>query len=242
MASPFENVAAASLPADALSALAELRTRPKLTMAMATERIWLRFPAADAAVLRVILPLPGLDLYERRGDAWYRFARSLPSFDFPEKLENRPLNEVLFPGPLDALSPPAAREAPESLRLIADPYPRPASAARCLIADLARWADKVPAARLAQLEAVCRGDEILVRGRRLPPLARARLYWGRTVLIPLGRRPEPDVPEQVLREAFGVEPFELILWEVERVEALDSAMLQPLSRAAIRLACAEAAP
>jgi hypothetical protein len=242
MAAPFESTAAASLPADALPALANLRTHSNLEVAVGGGRLWLRFPCGDAAVLHVILPLMGLELYERRGDVWHRFGRHLPSFGFPEELEYRPLAEILFPSALDIVSPPATPDPPLTLSLIGDAHPRPATAARCSLPDLGRWADQMPAARLAELDAVRHGNEILLRGRRLPPFVRAKLYWGQTLLIPLGLRPEPEVPDQIMRAAFALEADDLLLWESDRLEAIPAALLQPLTRAALRLACAEIAP
>src|SRR5438552_1272829 len=82
--------------------------------------------------------------------------------------------------------------------------------------------------------AACRGRRVLLLGERLPLLDGAERFWGETVLIPLGRRPEPELPESAVRAALGVGEEELLLFANVDVEIISRAALQSLSRARIR--------
>jgi hypothetical protein len=136
---------------------------------------------------------------------------------------------------------PAGDVSPDrlTLTLAPDARPRPASALTCSPGELARWADGTPAARLAALEAAWRKGFVLVLGARLPPLASARRYWGETVLVPLGYRPEPDLPPGALRDALGVTAEELLLLDESSAEAVPRSAFRPLTRARVRLAARE---
>jgi len=244
MTTPMNEVCCASFAAGALAVLADLRARDDIKASVAGGRAWVRWPAGDDNVLLRVLAVEGVELYARRGDRWHRFGAALPAFDFPEGLEFRPLHAILFPAPvmpvpageaLRGLTPPARL----ALVLAPDARPRPASALTCTAAELARWADGTPAARLAALEAAwCKG-RVLVLGARLPPLASGRRYWGEAVLVPLGFRPEPDLPPGAVRDALGLTAEELLLLDEGSAEVVPRSALRPLTRARARLAARE---
>jgi hypothetical protein len=162
----------------------------------------------------------------------------LPAFDVPSDAEARPLLHVLTPAPVQSESgAPSFR--PLTLRLVRDDRPRAASALCCTLAELAGWAEQATSKQLAALTAICAGECVLLRGERLPPLAAAERYWGRTVLTPLGFRPEPELSEGALREALPLRDEEIALLGENGFEAIDARLFQPLTRAAVRLAVRE---
>ena len=57
--------------------------------------------------------------------------------------------------------------------------------------------------------------------------------------MPLGFRPDPDLPPATLREAIGAEADELALLHEGGTERIPRAAFQPLTRASIRLALRE---
>jgi hypothetical protein len=230
----FDDVCAAALPADALASLAALRCEPGLQVATAYGRLWLRFEPGSERVLRGILPLYGVALFTFRDGAWRHFGQSLPAFDFPHGMRFESLYQLLFPAAVLPVPAAAAPIQPVRLTLAPDDRPRPTTAMVCSMPALAAWADTVPSARLRRLHAVMRGGRILVLGQMLPLLAGATRFWGKLVLVSLGSRPEPDLPESALREAAGVEADELLLLGQERVDAVPRAALATLSRAALR--------
>jgi hypothetical protein len=61
------------------------------------------------------------------------------------------------------------------------------------------------------------------------------------VLIPLGQRPEPELPSGAIREALGIAVDELLLMTDAAAEVISKAVLRPLTRAQIRLALEELA-
>jgi hypothetical protein len=238
--SSLHDVCLASLPRESLPALAPLRAVPGLTVALVGDRAWLRW-TPDDAVLRAVLPISGVILYVELDGRWYRYGRHLPAFEVPARADYRPLAQVLTPAPLTPVAPKKQRADVVPLTLQPDSRPRPATALRCSRLELARWADTVPTARLEELRAARCGDRVLLLGSRLPPLPGGQRFWGDNVLVPLGQRPEPDLPPAVLREALGVGPDELLLLTAAAAEAIPLEVVQPLQRASLRLMLEETA-
>ncbi len=232
MTTVFDGVACASLPLDALPLLASLRCEPGVEIARDAGRLWLRFEAGAERVLRGVLPLGGVELFAFRDGDWRRFGQSLPAFDFPRQSHFEPLYQVLFPAPVLPVPLGTAPVIPVRVALKADDRPRPTTAMLCPLAALQAWADTVPAARLERLHGVVRAGNILVIGATLPLLPGAERFWGKLVLVPLGFCPDPELPEDALREAAGVEVEELLLMRPERAEAVPRTALGRLSRGA----------
>jgi hypothetical protein len=129
-----------------------------------------------------------------------------------------------------------------TLGLVRGDRPRPATALRCAPDVLARWADTATTARIERLSGAWDGSRILVRGRALPEVPSGERFWGNRLLIPLGFRPGPDLPERALLKALHAGDEELFLLEADGCEVVPLAAFQPLTRAALRLARGVAAP
>jgi hypothetical protein len=91
-------------------------------------------------------------------------------------------------------------------------------------------------ADIEQLQAARFGDAVLLLGERLPPIAEGERFWGQRVLIPLGFRSEPALPESALREVLEVGPDDIALLGDRRAEVIEGRALQQLTRAGVRLA------
>jgi hypothetical protein len=231
------SIECACLPVSALAELADLRREPGVTVVCAGDRAWVRWEPASEAVLRRVLPLPGAELYERRGELWYRHGHRLPSFGLPVDRDERiPLSTAVLPEPVHPDPPAGVVPGPVSLSLVRDGFPREASALRCRLEVLARWAEMAPTARLDALRAARAGDLVLLVGRPLPPLPEAERFWGAGVLVPLGFRPEPDLPEATLRHALGAGEETSLVLTAEGAEVVPLAAFGRLSRAGVRLA------
>jgi hypothetical protein len=230
------DVCCASIPAAALPHLAALRTQAGLRIFPAGDRAWLRWDAGHEEVLRQLLPIEGAELFALRDGLWYRPGQHLPAFHvFPDG-EGQPLARLLNPAPAQPETAAEPAFTPLPLLLVRDTHPRLASALVCPVAELARWADLATSRQLAALTGAVCGERVLVVGRPLPALAEGVRYWGRHVLTPLGFRPEPALPEELLREALGLNPDEVALLHPDGVEVLSWTLLAPLTRAGIRLA------
>jgi hypothetical protein len=241
MTTPLRDVCLASLPRESLPALAPLRAVPGLTVALVGGRAWLRWQPDDV-VLRAVLPIAGVILYVQEEGRWYRHGHHLPAFEVPAGADYRPLCQVLTPAPLNPRPPARPPAKPIPLALQADAQPRPATALRCGWPELGRWADTVPTPRLESLRAARLDDRALLLGSRLPPLATGERFWGESVLVPLGQRPDPDLPPPALREALGIGSDELLLLTSTGAEAIPVEVFQPLQRASLRLILEETAP
>jgi hypothetical protein len=241
MASPLDDVCCARLPAAALAHLGALRVRTDVRVLARDGELWLRWPAGDEDVLHRVLAVRGAEVFARRDGLWYAPGRSLPTFDTPEELPQTLLH-LLAPEPVTpGAGSPAVR--PVRLALARDDTARPAAALCCDLADLERWADGVTSRRLAALEAACcatpAGPRVLLLGERLPPLPAGERFWGRTVLAPLGWRPEPALGEAALRAALAMQDEEIALLRPDGVEVVPHGALRRLTRAGIRLALLE---
>lgn len=242
MTSPLDQVCGASLPRSALAVLADLRGLPDVGVTLAGERAWVRWPAGDEEVLRRLLPVPGVELYEQREQHWYRHGQLLPSFGLPLDAAGQPLRQALTPEPArpESLARYEPRRCP--LRLVRDDQPRGASALRGGLAQLAKWAETATTAQLAALAAARCGGQVVLLGAPLPPLPDAERFWGERILVPLGMRPEPALPEAALAEVLGVKEDDLLVLGSGGAELLSRKLLQRLTRTGIRLAQREATP
>lgn len=234
----LEDATLASLPIEALAALAPLRCHPGLTVLQTADRLWLHWPQGDGVVLRLVLPLAGVELFIKRGEHWYRFGHYLPAWEVPDLEEARPLQHVLFPAPFQAVPPSATNLARVTLTLVPTTQVHPTTAVLASLVEWLRWADTVPAFRLHRLQAALCGKQVLVRGDRLPLLLESHRYWGDIVLIPLGQRLEPDLGEPILRQALLLEE-EVLVCDAEGTERIPFIAFGPLSRGALRRALQE---
>lgn len=238
---PLQDVCCASVPLDALAALGDVRDVAGVTVALADGRAYVHWEPGEDRLLRAVLPLTGVELFVEREGTWFRHGQHLPAFDFPAATQRWPLYAVVTPRPVQPQQVVAWSGQAVKLTLVAERRPRPASALRCTLAELARWADTVSAVRLAQVRAGHCGKRLLLLGQ-LPPLAVEERFWGQGVLCPLGHRPEPDWPPGALRQALGIGADELLLLTAAGAEVVPQQGLQPLTREQIHLALEDAAP
>src|SRR5205085_762389 len=88
--------------------------------------------------------------------------------------------------------------------LVRDERPRAATALRCRVHELAKWADTATTGQLASVRGACCGSEVMLLGQRLPARVRGERFWGESLFLPLGFRHEPALPENALRDALGI--------------------------------------
>ncbi len=219
--------------------LADLRVRGEVRVRLDGATAWLHWPAGDRAVLLRVLALRGAEVFERRGGHWYRPGRRLPSFEVPGDEETRPLAALLVPAAVQAEAR-AATLTPLQVTLVRNDHPRPASALCCPVADFAAWVEGATSRQLAGLQAAwCPAGPVLLLGERLPPLAAGERFWGRSLLLPLGFRAEPDLGEDALREALGL-GGDVGLLTAEGLEVVARSAFGPVTRAGVRLALGKA--
>jgi hypothetical protein len=236
MASRLDDLCGASIPAAALPALVGIRCRPGVRVLLREDRAWLRWEPGDEPVARCLLPLAGAEVYSQREGLWYRLGRRLPSFDLPWDQVTRPLHQVLLPAPVQ---PEFSRRADFSrvrLRLVRDGRPRRTAALLCELTELRQWAETATTAALGAVRAARAGAQVLLLGDRLPACPSGVRFWGRRVLVPLGLRPLPDLPESALLQACGAREGEQLLVREVGAEVLLEEAFAPLTRAGVRLA------
>jgi hypothetical protein len=201
--------------------------------------VWIYWAPDDRAVLHRVLAIEGAELFERRGQLWYRSEQHLPAFDVPPDNDAQPLVGLLTPAPVEPQTMAVPRIVSVTLKLVRDDRPRPTSALRCSLADLASWAEMATRQQMAGLQAAWSPEgAVLLLGERLPAIASEDRFWGRSVLVQLGLRPDPELSEEFLKEALAVGGA-LAVVTLEGVEVIDRSAFGPLSRAGVRLAAAQ---
>jgi MoxR-vWA-beta-propeller ternary system domain bpX2 len=249
----WKDVCRASIPVEHLPLLAELRGRGEIRVFVAGDVAWISWEPGsellEEILVRRILPLERAALYTERDGLWYRLGERLPRFDVPtHDASDWPLLErAIFPEPVKAVLAREGLQAPIPVRVVRDATatPRPASGLRCSPLALAAWAERSTTAQLAALSGawlepgLSDGSEALVlvtgSAESLPLLADGLRFWGTELLVPLGLRPEPDLPASAIRHAAGAGPDELAVLDQDGIELIPQAIFRPLSRAAIRM-------
>jgi hypothetical protein len=200
------------------------------------DAVWLTWEAGDDSILRCVLPIPGVELFALRDDHWYRPGHSLPSFDVPDLTDGQPLAQIVNPASLADIVAPTGTPLQVRFRLMADGVPRPTTALRCSLTELAKWADDATTRQLRAVRAaLCEGNAVLL-GEKLPLLPGATRFWGQSVFVPLGYRPDPNLPESSLREALGLPTDELAILSSDGIDVIDQSVFALLTRAGARLA------
>lgn len=234
-ADPWADVSAARLPAAGLAALAAVRDRPDVRVHPDGEAVWVTWPAGRAEVVRCLMPVYGVTFFARRGGRWHRFGSRLPTAAGPPDGDGRPLAALLVPARF-APTAPAGPVPPAPLRLVRGGGPKPATALLGPFAELARWAETATTMELAAVRAAWGGGRVAAVGDRLPPLPSAVRFWGDGVFVPLGFRPDPDLPPDVTRAAAGAAADDLVFLTAAATEIVSRAAFVPLTRAGVRLA------
>lgn len=243
----LDRVSLARLPWEAAPRLASSRDHRNLEIARAKADpgvAWIRWSAPDREIASVIHQIQGSLLYEQRQGAWYRPVSALPDFDVPLNLNFHSIGQVLLPARITPIEPPDQDESTEDLRssstlkvtLAVSASWEPTSALRSGLDAVIEWAESVPSGLLRGLQAAWSGDEVLIRGERLPLIPGARRYWGQRVLIPLGLRLDPELSDRVVAQVLGIGPDTLVLWEQAAPELIPDQAFGRLSLAAIRSA------
>src|SRR5262249_53759949 len=159
-----------------------------------------------------------------RDNAWYRHGRHLPAFGVPLDNEGQPLYRVLFPDTVQPHWPAGLKLELVLLRLARDDQPRKATGMFCALVELSRWTEMTPSADLAAVRAARADKGVMLLGPTLPALPRGERFWGDRLLVPLGYRPEPALPEKAWLEALGVGDEEILVRHTWGVEVMPQAM------------------
>jgi len=239
MLSLLEQSTLAVLPTQALMRLAWLRTRSGLRVLPLENLVWISWPAGEVDVAQAVFAIPGSRLFTMRKGHWYQAGHVLPSFSVT-RIEARnaefvPLAQWLLPVPLRPVAPPRGLPSSVPLRLRGTNQPRPSAALICPLAPLFQWAGRVPSSRIDSLKGAISGAELLVVGPRLPEVPSTHKFWGNRILIPLGFQLDPELPENAIRQALGITPDALMIITEEGFDEVPLRMLQPLSRAGLKL-------
>jgi hypothetical protein len=235
---PWNEVTAARLPADGLALLAPLRNRADIRVHLAEEVAWVTWPAGRPEVSRCLMPARGVEFFALREGAWFRFGSRVPTNDAPPA-GGGALVSVLVPAAFDVLPPEWGSGSPVVLRLAQGGEVVPATALACSLAALAAWADRATTAEFDGLKAARTDDRAVLLGGKLPTIAGAVRFWGTDLLVPVGFRPDPDLPPASLRDAIGVTGDELVLLTDDGADVIPRSAFEPLTRAGVRLAAGD---
>jgi hypothetical protein len=233
---PWASVSAARFPAQSLVALGPVRDRADVRVYLGGPVIWARWPVGLGAVVHCLLPVPGVEFFSARGEGWSRFRSRLPCVDQPPAGDGLPVAAVLSPAPLVPSQPVGPVPMPLRLGIARGGPPRSVTAMTCRTVDLVRWADTATTAELTAVRAACAGPRALLLGQRLPSVPDGGRFWGQDLLVPVGFRPDPDLPAAVVRSAVGASAEEIVLLQETGADVVPRGAFAPLTRAGVRLA------
>ena len=250
----WKEVRCASLRANDLRVLANLRGRAEVRVLLVGDRAWVCWPADSEMLPEVlvarILSLEGVELFTERGGLWYRLGEHLPAFDVPfrDVADGVLLDRLLIPGKLSAQRPEG--RVGDALRagLVRDNREgfRPATAFQCSLQVLFVWAEQATSSQLGSLQGALRmasdGERedadafVLGAAGELPLLSESVRYWGTDLLVPVGFRADPDLPDGAFRRVVGAGVGDLVVLDEDGFELIARDAFKPLCRAGIRLA------
>src|SRR5262249_19203520 len=115
----------ASMPLEAMPALAGLRCAPGVRLAVTPKRVWLQWPDSNEDVLPCVLPVQGARFYIEREGAWYPVGSYLPAANLPSPEKYEPLAACLGPAPFQAEPVKVSGFQPPALELVTDHRTRP---------------------------------------------------------------------------------------------------------------------
>jgi MoxR-vWA-beta-propeller ternary system domain bpX2 len=250
----WKEVRCASLRANDLRVLAELRGRAEVRVLLVGDRAWVCWPADSDMLPEVlvarILSLEGVELFTERGGLWYRLGEHLPAFDVPfrEGADGVLLDRLLIPGKLSAQRPEGRFGDALRAGLVRDDREgfRPATAFQCSLQVLFVWAEQATSSQLGSLQGALRkasdgkqedADAFVVGAAvELPLLPESVRYWGTDLLIPVGFRADPDLPDGAFRRVVGAGVGDLVVLDEDGFELITRDAFKPLCRAGIRIA------
>ena len=235
---PWRDVEAARLSPQHLGALAPVRHLGGVRVQFCGADAWVHWPVGQADVLRCLLPVPGIVFFTQREGQWVRFGALVPTDDHPPNGDGVPIATALVPARFEPLPPVLPKWEPFVLTVVRGGAPRPVVALTCTVAALARWADSATTTELAAVRGARSGERAVLLGDRLPAIAGAVRYWGNGVLVPVGFRPEPHLPDDALRAAVGAATDELLLLDNTGAERVPRAAFESLTRAGVRMGAA----
>jgi hypothetical protein len=236
----LDQVRCASLPKEALPALVKLRCSD-VRVAVTPTLTWVRWPDGNEEAVRILFTIKGAKLYVERDGIVYPLGGYLPATDVPPVQTFEPLAACITPAPLGAEPVDSPPLEPLRLTLVPDQHQRRTTAMLCNLATLKEWV-KSPAVSHLLLDSLraarCR-DLVLLIGKRLPLLASCTRLCGSEVLVPIGYRTEPDLPESLARAALGVAAEEILVLTDRGGDIVPKRVLQPMSRIGVCQAIAE---
>jgi hypothetical protein len=254
MTAAWKDVRCASIRVEDLPSLADLRRETQIRVAIEGNRAWIYWERSSEEMLRIvvgrILPRPGAQLFTERDGRLYRLGEHLPAFSAPiaDCPAHVALHQVVLPEPITGSRPDLGPRERALVRVVRDESGRchEATALRCPLGALATWANLATPAQLARLRCAWTGRSggsfddpqvfLLGSGQKLPLLPGSQRFWGDLLLIRLGFRADPDLPEPTLRLALGSAASDLVVLDHDGFELIPRDVFRPLDRAAIRLA------
>jgi hypothetical protein len=233
----WQQVCAAHFLEQHLPLLGRLRNVLTLRLHVHNGEVWIQFPAGERAVLECLQVVPGVRFFSQIDKVWYRFGNSLPTSEHPPTGAGRPLTMLLQPSGLTAEAVTQLEPiSPVRLGLVRSGVARQTSALRCQLSDLQGWIDSATTSEIAAVRGVYFSNEVLLLGEVLPVVPGSIRFWGQRVLLPLGFELSESYSEQSILAAVRAANYEMLLIQETEVQFVMMSLLQPLTRAGLRLA------
>lgn len=220
---------------DNIEAIASIRCRDGIKVAVHQSYIWLTMPAgiAEDAVIKK-LPVRKTFLADEHGNLFVPGCR-VPEKKMPE-LTWQALNEFIAVD-MPVAAYPGTKPEPAGLQLVKTTTEYTAAALQTTLDVWKQYAETAPGVRLHPLRfAVSEEKKVLILGYPLPSVPGKTFWIENDVLIPSGYVPEIKLAAEFLRQQFNSNGELLVVLNEEGgLEKIDKQFFMPATRSAVRL-------
>ena len=202
----WADVAAARIPAAGLAALGPVRCRPGVAV-IRVAGFWVKFHPGDGELIRILLPLAGVEFFALRGGLWARFDQRLPTAD-----GRRPTAGRRWTGSSSRAGQARRGAAGDRTGRAADGRAWRSRNRRrpCVLPYVLRGGPTRLRRRTWPRCATARCDDrAVLLGDRLPLVLGGERFWGKRVGLPVGFRPEPTCRPTCCGPPARAEPAEM---------------------------------
>lgn len=216
--------------------IGRLRGLPGIFAYADRQFLWLRGDAMSEGISQTLRSLPAAERFQISGDnqltAW---DETVPREQLPDATWVPLVRWIDLQLPMAAFAAPVKERVP--LVLVRSDVPRDTNLLRTNWSTWYDYATSAPQIRLNQCSfALSDGQEVLVRGAVIPPLAGERFAERHGVAIPVGFRLEPELEGETLRSALELQTGELAVFHQDgSMEVVPESAFVHATRSAVRL-------
>ena len=209
-----------------------------IQIAIANDRLWLRYSSRDEQVTEIESHLPVFRFRLDPDDRLIPLGKEIAVEILPSGLDWLPIDQLIsWDLPVAAMSGVLPNMEWPQLELVSGGSEQPVVGGLFQLADLAKWIDSAAQFRLKSLTYVVDMESslVLILGEPLPPLSYQPLWQTTDILLPAGQVWSPQVTATTVRAALGAASDQLVVWlQSDDWSVIAKDAFMPVSRSSIR--------